>query len=80
MLAQDNIGDNSNLPVAASVNVTIPVPVITGPPAVTPYQRPTITWTAVNGALQYEVWIGNETTNVKPFLVTVRQFNAFTDE
>ena len=63
--------------VTADITVTIPVPVITGPPAVTPYQRPTITWTAVNGATQYQVWIRNASTNVNPFLVTIRQFNAF---
>ena len=63
--------------VTANITVTIPVPVITAPPAVTPFQRPTITWTAVNGATQYQVWIRNASTNVNPFLVTTRQFNAF---
>ncbi len=63
--------------VTANISVTIPVPVITGPTAFTPFQRPTITWTAVNGATQYHVWIGNASTKVNPFLVTIRQANAF---
>ena len=61
----------------STMNITLRVPVITGPTAVTPFQRPTIAWTAVPGAAKYEVWIGNQSTGVNPFLHTVRTATAF---
>ena len=47
---------------------TIHAPIITGPLAVTPSLRPTITWSPVAGADRYEIWIKNQSANVNPFL------------
>ncbi|MBL8816678.1 MAG: hypothetical protein JNL58_11660 [Planctomyces sp.] len=43
-------------------------PVISAPAAVTISQRPTISWSPRAGAVSYEVWIGNQSTGVNPFL------------
>ncbi|MDA1230508.1 MAG: hypothetical protein O2856_07025, partial [Planctomycetota bacterium] len=39
-------------------------PVLTGPTSATPLSKPTITWTALAGAIRYDVWISNLTTGV----------------
>jgi predicted phage tail protein len=49
--------------------VNLPTPVITGPVGSTTATKPSITWGAVTGALQYQIWIDNETTGVSGFLV-----------
>lgn len=41
-------------------------PSITAPVAVTPAQRPTITWTASTGAVSYDVFIKNNATGANP--------------
>jgi subtilisin-like proprotein convertase family protein len=51
-------------------------PVLTGPTATTPSSRPLITWNALSGALRYEVWITNLTTNVAAI---VRDINVPTN-
>lgn len=40
--------------------------------------QPTITWTAVAGAVRYEIWIGNLTTGQREFSVTNLQTTAYT--
>ena len=68
VVAQDDIGDNSILPVTVAVDVTPPVMItITGPGSVTQTQRPEITWSAAAGAASYEVWITNLSTGTSPF-------------
>jgi hypothetical protein len=42
------------------------VPTISAPGNTTPDQRPVITWEAVEGASEYEVWIGNQSTSTNP--------------
>lgn len=39
------------------VAVLTGAPLITGPPLASPSQRPPVSWTAVNGATEYEIWI-----------------------
>jgi ELWxxDGT repeat protein len=55
--------------VTASVVSNAPTdpPGITGPSAVTQAIRPTITWNAVSGATEYEIWVKNQSTGVNPF-------------
>jgi subtilisin-like proprotein convertase family protein len=51
-------------------------PILTGPTAATPLSKPTITWTALAGAIRYDVWISNMTTGVSQ---TVRDINVPTN-
>lgn len=47
--------------------IAVPAPpVIQGPSAVTSQQRPVISWTPIPGAVSYEVFIANQSTNVSP--------------
>jgi ELWxxDGT repeat protein len=45
-------------------------PTITAPAATTTELRPTISWTAVADATEYEIWIKNQSTDVNPFYTT----------
>ena len=79
-VATDNVGHREAIPATPDVTTTIRrflPPVITGPDAVTQFQRPTITWTPVDGAVKYQIWIKNQSTNVNPFLQTTRSSTAF---
>ncbi len=51
-------------------------PVLSGPTATTPSSKPKITWNALSGALRYDVWISNLTTNVAQI---VRNINVPTN-
>ena len=51
-------------------------PLLSGPTATTPSSKPKITWNALSGALRYDVWISNLTTNVAQI---VRNINVPTN-
>lgn len=53
-------------------------PVLTGPPAINTTPRPTVTWDAVDGAVSYDVWIKNLSTDQNPYLRTTVATNSFT--
>jgi hypothetical protein len=67
VLAQDNLGERSDIPVTATVNVRASKPAITAPAASTNSLRPTISCSGIDGADQYEVWINNLSTGASPF-------------
>ncbi len=52
-------------------------PTVNGPVPVVSQQRPTISWTAVETADRYEVWIKNQSTNTNPFRVVTVQTNEY---
>lgn len=52
-------------------------PTVNGPVPVVSQQRPAITWTAVETADRYEVWIKNQSTNTNPFRVVTVQTNQY---
>ena len=54
------------------------LPVITGPETLTPLQRPQVTWTPVSGAVSYDVWIRNQSTNVSPVILTTVSGTSYT--
>ena len=51
-----------------TVNVTLAKPSITAPTAAVTVQRPTITWSPIDGAASYEVWITGLSTNTNPLV------------
>lgn len=53
-------------------------PVINGPASLTANQRPAITWTPRAGAVSYEIWIGNQSTGVNPYLKSTSTTASFT--
>ncbi len=53
-------------------------PVITGPDAVNTSLRPTVTWNAVAGATDYEVWIKNQSTGEDQVLLEQVSATSFT--
>ena len=53
-------GLTSEQPFTINVTDVVEVPVITGPDAATPNLRPTMAWTAVAGATEYELWVTKE--------------------
>ncbi|MBC7964864.1 MAG: proprotein convertase P-domain-containing protein, partial [Fuerstia sp.] len=82
-----NLDGTQNVTITATsagyVNGTVGVavldhepPVLSGPTATTPKSKPTITWNALSGALRYDVWITNLTTNVAQI---VRNINVPTN-
>ena len=60
--------DNATFSSSFTVHVTPARPLITTPAATTTLQRPRIEWTAVPDAVSFQVWIGNSTTGVNPYL------------
>ncbi len=53
-------------------------PKINGPTAMTPLQRPSISWTPVGAAAGYDVWINNVSTNKNPYWLTSSSTNNLT--
>ncbi|MCA9062432.1 MAG: hypothetical protein KDA96_05220, partial [Planctomycetaceae bacterium] len=55
-------------------------PTISGPGASTTSQRPMITWNAVEGADDYDIWIANQSTGVNPSLTASVSATSFTPD
>lgn len=53
-------------------------PVITGPTGNISSLRPTVTWTAVGTATEYEVWISNNSTGENPLIRQIVSATSFT--
>lgn len=53
-------------------------PTIAASPATTTSQRPTFSWNVVSGAVGYEVWIRNRSTNQSPVVLTLVAGTTFT--
>lgn len=53
-------------------------PTIAASPATTTSQRPAFSWNAVSGAIGYEVWIRNRSTNQSPVVLTQVAGTSFT--
>lgn len=62
------LADNASWTRSFIVHVTPTRPTITAPGATTVLQRPRLEWTAVPDAVWYQIWIGNSTTGVNPYL------------
>jgi ELWxxDGT repeat protein len=60
------------------LQVRPPAPVITGPTGVSSSLRPTVTWNAVEGATEYEVWISNNSTGENPLIQQIVSGTSFT--
>ena len=52
-------------------------PVITGPTGNNSSLRPTVTWTAVGNATEYEVWISNRSTGENPLIRKIVSATSF---
>ncbi len=56
-------------PVTFTIDAPIPVaPTVTGPVALSTNETPRITWTAVDGAARYDLWVNNLTTGVAQYI------------
>lgn len=56
-------------PVTFTIDAPVPaVPRITGPVATSTNETPRITWTAVDGAARYDLWVNNLTTGAAQYL------------
>ncbi|MEY3458493.1 MAG: Cyclolysin, partial [Planctomycetota bacterium] len=53
-------------------------PTIAASPATTSSQRPTFSWNAISGAVGYEVWVRNRSTNQSPVVLTQVAGTSFT--
>ncbi|MBL8809681.1 MAG: hypothetical protein JNM43_05845 [Planctomycetaceae bacterium] len=53
-------------------------PTIAASPATTTSQRPSFSWNAISGAINYEVWIRNRSTNQSPVVLTTVAGTSFT--
>ena len=60
--------DNGTVTRSFIVTVTPIRPTISSPGSTTASQRPRIEWSSVPGAASWQVWIGNSTTGVNPYL------------
>jgi len=65
-------------PFIARFGVTPATPVVTGPVGTTANLRPTVTWNAVPGVTNYEVWIRNKSTNQNSFILETVAGLSFT--
>ncbi|MCA9061949.1 MAG: hypothetical protein KDA96_02790 [Planctomycetaceae bacterium] len=74
--------DVSTTEVTATVVLGPPptAPAITAPGSNTTSQRPTLNWSAVAGADDYEVWIGNQSTGVNPYLTATVAGTSYTPD
>jgi len=51
---------------------------MTGPGPLVTSQRPTFTWTPSTGADSYDIWIGNQSTGVNPYLTATIATSSYT--
>ncbi|MBL8820773.1 MAG: hypothetical protein JNL58_32425, partial [Planctomyces sp.] len=58
-------------------NDTLPRPGVNSPGGMFTSARPTITWTGSEGATSYDIWIGNQTTGVNPYLLANTSGTSF---
>jgi hypothetical protein len=79
-VATDRVGHEQAQPLApqATTLVDLSRPSVTAPGSTTQEQRPAFSWTAVNNAVAYDVWIANDSTGQVPVIRTLVNGTTFT--
>lgn len=72
-----NIPAPKTISAAGYLQITSIVPVILAPAATTAELRPRIVWTSISGAVSYDIWIRNDTTNTARFLTATVATNEY---
>jgi hypothetical protein len=74
------VGDSPDVGVTGFLQVTSIVPGILAPAGITSAIRPKMVWTAVSGAVSYDLWIRNDSAKISRFLLATVSGNEFTPD